>query len=168
MQANVNVDDTMRLGIYLLETAEKSLSQGYLESALEYIWHSASLFCSVGRSTSDPDLQIKVEPCFDKAFTILKTTREKVKEARAGIPKLANNLGGTCGIKLDEECVDLYKRIGRFFEKEAGNEFKKHLLRTSINAHVIKCEIQTKLIPTLADDNLKLKFRKEVEETIKL
>jgi len=168
MQANVNVDETMRLGIYLLEIAEKSLSQGYLEPALAYIWDSVSLFCSISRSTNDPDLQTRVDPSFDKAFDILKTTRRKVKEAREGIPKLANNLGGACAIKLDEGCVDLYRKIAKFFEKEAGNEFKKYLLKTSINAQVIQCEIINKLIPTLTDNNLKLKLKKEMEDTIKL
>jgi hypothetical protein len=151
-----------------LETADKSLSQGYYESALHYVWHSVGLLCSVSRSPVDPNIQTQVDPWIDKAFTTLKAAREKVKEARAGIPKLANNLGGAHVMKLDEGCVDLYRKIGKFFEKEAATEIKKHLLKTSINAQVIQCQIQTKLIPTITDNNLKLKLKKEVEDTIKL
>lgn len=168
MQANANVDESIRLGIHLLEVAEKSLTFGYYETALLYTWNSLSLLCSVSRSPVDPNTQSQVDPWIEKAFAKVKTVREKVKEVRATIPKLANTLGGTRTVQINEGCVELYRRIGKFFEKEASNEIKKNLLKTSISAQVVQCQLQTKLIPTIADKALAAKLKKEVEENIKL
>lgn len=168
MQANTRMDESIRLGIHLLDVADRALALGHCESALSYVWHSASLLCSVSRSPLDPNVQTQVDPLVKRAFASLKTAMEKVKESRATVPKLANTLGGTRTLHLDEGCVELYRRIGKVFEKEATVDIKKHLLKTSINAQATQCEVETKLIKTLADKSLALKLKKEVEETIKL
>lgn len=168
MQLVPNNEDPIRLGIRLLETGEKCHAKGLYEASSQYLWEALSLFCSVSRSPIDPTVQSQIEPWIKKAIESLKTAKTKLWELRGSIPKLPNNSNETRNVILDPSCVLLYKQIAEGYGKEAEGEVRKHLLQASLNAHIIQCELGTKLVRLLTDTAAIDALKKEVGNTLKL